>query len=856
MKDVATPLTPPSHTADTSVILTDQQQHIVAHTHGPALVFAVAGAGKTTAMVHRVERLVRERVFAPKKILLSSFSKPAVADLGRALARWPHCAPVARLTLHALGYKIVGQAADGGRLPRLATDGLKINGDERQLLWAARDLARQRGLVAPGDLDALDEQDLLNYISACKGNLRYPDLDAAGLSAEALTVATQAEAPPNLPWYLDLYRLHEEVRQERRWLTFDDMLLLGWETLVRHPDFLAQWQRRYDAVVIDEFQDVNLAQAEILDLLTRPHQNYMAVGDDDQTIYGFRGASMGFFRDFGRRYTAAIYEMTDNFRCQASQVVLANRVIAQNRVRHPKTLVVTRGFGGITALRCASDAAAMSSHMVTDIRAAQADGMNGADITVLVRITAQTPPVEQALITAGIPYRIAGEEPFFRRPEVVTLLKYTELAGYDADLRAGRRLDGEQGERFVACWRSLYNRPKRYLTRQFFEETRQAVLRQGRPLSEALVDLSATVADRLTATLHSLADLLVWLVENQDRLPAEALLGELDWRLGYQDFLIENSGFAGIGAGYAANVAAFIDYARGKGTLAEFRVHLETLAAARTVLEPDDPQVVDIRTIHKAKGLEWPVVLVPNCNAGIIPAGNAGDIEEERRLLYVAITRARQRLYLYATAGRDAQLSPFLADAGVDATLGRVVEVQRVLAADPLTWSAPEALGLLLFPRQYGQERFFHIWWGAALEEQRRIAGRLLAFVGVVVARDGLGRLGITDADVQHWSGYTPLPDPHLDAPFPGIDALCPPRTAPPSIPRSVMSRQPTTRKATSLPYQVGDRVRHPVFGQGVVVGIDAGTSGRTVEWYLSVEFRSRGLVKLLANIAPLTREG
>lgn len=847
---------PTTDTFHSPVALTDQQQRIVAHDYGPALVFAVAGAGKTTAMVYRVERLVREQVFAPQKILVSSFSRPAVADLGRALSRWPHCNHVARHTLHALGYKIVRHAANHGRLPRLTNDSLKINGEERQLLWAARDLARQRGLVASGELDTLDEQDLLNYIGACKGNLRYPDLEAAQLPPSAWTVAQEAEAPPNLPWYRDLYRLHEEVRHTRGWLTFDDMLLLGWEVLVRYADLLAYWQRSYDAVIVDEFQDVNLAQAEILDLLTRPHNNFMAIGDDDQTIYGFRGASMGFFRDFGRRYNAAIYEMTDNFRCQAAQIMLANRVIAQNRMRHPKTLVTTQGFGGRTVLRRVEDPTAMSKQIVKDIAVALSEGVAGKAIAVLVRMTAQTPPIEQALIGAGIPYHIAGEEPFFRRREIVDLLKYVELADYDVALRAGRRLDPTAGERFTACWRSLYNRPKRYLNRQFFEETCKAVLQQGRPLSEALVDLSETVADRLGPSLHALADLLIWLADERDRLTAEAILRELDMRLGYQNFLIDNSGFAGVGAGYAANVAAFIAYAHGKGTLAELQAHLEMLDAARSVLDDDDPRVVDIRTIHKAKGLEWSVVLVPNCNAGTIPAGNADDIEEERRLLYVAITRAKQCLYLYAEANRDTQLSPFLSAAGVDATLRRAAEVQHLLDVDPSTWSAVEALSLLTFPREFGQERFFTTWWSAAPEVQRRIADRLLAFVRAVMARDGLSQLQISEADLKPWSRFASEPAPQFDALFAGLDAICPPRRDWPAASRDARRQPAIQARAGALPYQVGDRVRHPVFGPGVIIAIDAGNTGRAVEWYLSVEFSRRGRIKLLASIAPLTREG
>ncbi len=836
-----------------TVALTDQQQQIVAHNHGPALVYAVAGAGKTTAMVHRVERLVRERVFAAQKILVSSFNKAAVDDLGRALAAWPPCRQVARHTLHALGYKIVRHAAEHGQLPRLARDALKVNGEERQLLWAARDLARQRNLVAPGEIEALDEQDLLSYIGACKGNLRYADLAATRLPQAALTLAGQAVAPPNLPWYLDLYRLHEEVRHERGWLTFDDMLLLGWEALVRHPELLAFWQRSYDAVIVDEFQDVNLAQAELLDLLVQQHRNYMAIGDDDQTIYGFRGASMAFFRNFGQRYQATTYAMTDNFRCQGAQVVLANRVIAQNSGRHPKTLVATRGFAGRTLLRQASDQAALSRSLVEDLRAVLATGLRGAESAILVRLTAQTPPIEQALIAAGIAYRIAGEEPFFRRREIVDLLRYLDLADYDAMLRAGQPLAGVAGEQFAACWRSLYNRPKRYLTRQFLHETTSAVLQRGQPLSELLLELSDKVPERLSHTLHDLAGLLLWLAEAQAQVSAAALLVELDWRLGYQDFLIRNSGFAETGVGYAANVAAFIEYSRGKGSLAQLRTHLAELEAQRAVLAPDAPDAVDIRTIHRAKGLEWPAVFIPNCNAGTIPVGGSADPEEERRLLYVAITRARQELYLYATSG-EPPLSPFLSAAGVETTLTRASDLQRLLTGDPATWTAAEALLVLTFPRLYGQERFFSTWWAAPEAQRQRIGGRLLALVEALRKREGLQRLAVSEADIQLWQGLAPAAQALSTPAFPDLERLCPPQTAPAAASNSgsASKRRRGASPPPPPPYRVGESVEHAQFGRGVVVAVTLGKSGRSEEWFVTVEFRSRGLVKLLAAIAPL----
>lgn len=833
--------------------LTEQQQQIVAHTHGPALVYAVAGAGKTTAMVHRVARLVRDHVFAPERILLSSFNKAAVEDLGRALAPWPACRAVARFTLHGLGYRIVRFAAEHGWLPPLAEGALKANGEERHLLWAARDLARQRKTIASSELETLDEQDVLDFIGACKGNLCYPNLAAAPLPPAARAVASQAQAPPHLPWYLDLYALHEEVRQARGWLTFDDMLLLSWEALVRHPDLLTRWQRRYDAVLVDEFQDVNLAQSELLDLLTRPHRNYMAIGDDDQTIYGFRGASMGFFRQFGDRYGATIYAMTDNFRCRASQVVLANRVIAQNRDRYPKTLVTTRGFGGVTALRRAADTASMARQVVADCIATQAAGIVGRDMTILVRLGAQTPPLEQALIEAGLAYRIVGDMPFFRRREVGDLMAYVTLAEADAALRLGQQFDATQRAQFTATWQRIYNRPTRYMNRHLFQEALQAVCAQGRPLSAALRELTERVSERMATTLSSLATLLLWLAEARSHIPAETLLSELDIRLDYQAFLRRSSGHAITGASAAANVAAFIQYARGKGDITDLQAHLAELEAEHQRLDEHASDAIDIRTIHKAKGLEWPVVLVPNCTAGIIPLGGDADLDEERRLLYVAMTRAKEHLYLYAPIndGGQGQMSPFLVAAQVETTLTQVAEVGRLLASDPRNWTAAEALRLLRFPRETGQARSISHWWNAPAAVRSQVVERLRVFVTTVAAHGAAQRLGLHDDDLAPWVAAAPQrnPDPTLATPFPDLAALLTPTPTPrPS------GKQPRPTATHAAPYHVGDRVHHPKFGQGVVIAVEAHAIREHTEWYIKVDFRQRGIVKLNADIAPLER--
>jgi DNA helicase-2/ATP-dependent DNA helicase PcrA len=207
---------------------------------------------------------------------------------------------------------------------------------------------------------------------------------------------------------------------------------------------------------------------------------------------------------------------------------------------------------------------------------------------------------------------------------------------------------------------------------------------------------------------------------------------------------------------------------------------------------------------------------------------------------------------LYAASGED-QLSPFLTAAGVDVTLTRVAQVGRLLAADPTNWTAVEALSLLTFPREYGQERCFTHWWGAPPEVRCRVAGRLLALVHAVTEREAASRLGISATDVQLWSRFAPEPDPALARPFPDLDALCPP-------PRARRSRWagvgPFRAQQAPPDYRVGELVRHPQFGQGLVVAVEAGTSRRQAEWYVTVEFRSRGLVKLLASLALLQRVG
>ena len=456
---------------------------------------------------------------------------------------------------------------------------------------------------------------------------------------------------------------------------------------MQHADLLAEAQARYACVLVDEFQDVNLAQSEILDLITQPHRNYMAIGDDDQTIYEWRNASPQFILDFPRRYQARTYLISDNFRCPAAPLMLANALIAHNRERRPKHLSLTRGFEGETAVVMLASVAEQARYIVDRIVAQHRSGAALNDFAVLVRLNAQTPYLEQQLITRGLPYRVS--QPFYARAEIITLINYCRLAWSERHMRSGEVLTRSQLQQFNDAWVDVCNRPKRYITRELREQIARAVPALQQPLSRVLQQASFSMErDSLVDDLQDLADLIEWLSTQLDQ-PAQAVLRELDERLDYQEFLRDNSGFPQTGEGRALSVAAFIEYAHERGSVLDFLQHIRQLAQQKIGQAANDGQdAVTLSTIHHAKGLEWPNVFVPDCNQGTLPftSERGSNLEEERRLFYVAVTRTKRQLTICAIKSEEP--SQFLPEAAYASTLAAARTVEQLLAREPHTWQA------------------------------------------------------------------------------------------------------------------------------------------------------------------------
>lgn len=801
-----------------SVHLTDEQQAIVAHNQGPALVFAVAGAGKTTSLVHRLERLVRERVFDPRKVLATSFSRMAVDDLRRSLLSWPHTQGVQVSTLHALGYRIVRKAASEGLL-KLAEG--KEEGAQQALLQRTLHRARDLKLAWAPELENLEPEDFLSYLGACKGNLQYADLKGAGLPQEALKVASQARAPQELEWYLELYLLMEQVRQEEGLLTFDDMLMSAWEVLVRYPGILQTAQKAFQAVLVDEFQDVNLAQSEMLDMITVPHRNYMAVGDDDQTIYEWRGASPRFILEFARRYSAQKYLIRDTFRCPAPQVALAGRVIAQNQNREPKRLSLTKGFGGRVHLRLEPHMPAQAKSLVSDIAGLLAEGRKPTEMAVLVRLYAQTPYIEQCLIERQIPYRVVGSLPFYQRPEIQVLLAYLQLARSPTAAQSplSKRASNEAtlspfdkgggAERRGGCmrlWLQIYNTPKRYLARALADSVWRQV-EKGASLVEALTAAMAGAEERVARRLRELADLFEWLGGALERGSAHAVLEALESRLEYRRHLLRSSGLYELGVGKAEGVRAFLEYSRDKGSVSELLRHIEQIAQEHLGddLPPDSRERVGLMTIFRAKGLEWPLVFIPDCNQGTLPYTGSENLEEERRLLYVALTRSSQHTYLYALSSLP--LSPFLQEAEHLQVLGVVERVGEALALKADELSTAQTLALAQGIHTLGLERYLYQWWNS--DQLQDIAAKVLRLFARAERERWSEALGLTPEARGVWEAFDAALGSGVEGEFADLE-------------RFIFKPISASGQAK---LRAGQKVKHTQFGTGLVVSLDDGVA-------------------------------
>jgi DNA helicase-2/ATP-dependent DNA helicase PcrA len=699
------------------ILLTDEQKLVVNHDYGPALVFAVAGSGKTTCLVYRIERLVRESLFPPKKILVSSFNKMAVEEIRSKLMGWSYCQPVDVRTLHSLGLSILKKARQQNYLP-LSCDNEDPNTLKEKIVFEAKNLARKKNVHYGDMLDNLDIDDFLSYVEKCKTNMAYADLNEANLPKQWLQEATQAKAPQNLRWYLDFYRLYEEVRKTNNWITYDDMLLEGWESLIRYPEILNHFCQKYSCILIDEFQDINKVQHAMLDLLISKHRNYMVIGDDDQTIYQWRGADPKYILEFEKRYQAKKYILSLNFRSTATQVLLANEVIGHNKIRSKKNLHLYRTEKGLSQIVPAQDSQSMVNEIVSFLQKKFNEGLLSKDIVILVRLYSQTPIIESAFIKNDIDYQIIGNVPFYQRDEIGLYLDYLRIGLYELLLSEKRNFEIDNAWN---AWMNIYRQPPRYMKRKVARRIFEQVKGKGDTFSHALKYHAPFTGNSQKKVLH-LAEHLEWLVSNINNIEPSILLKKLDQKMKISQYLMNRYSRLEKKEEIQDEIRNFFDYCRDFKNVHELLAHFDTLAESQKT-PINSSRRVSIMSIHQAKGKEWDYVLIPHVNHGIIPFAGNEIFEEERRLFYVAVTRAKRFLNIYTIDSEKP--SQFLSETDAEKLLQSFYRIESILSSDIQKASFEDLLMLLTHHQIKLYQQILTPWWNSLPTDWEKLFKRL-----------------------------------------------------------------------------------------------------------------------------------
>jgi DNA helicase-2/ATP-dependent DNA helicase PcrA len=603
--------------------LNPEQAHAVAHGDGPLLVLAGAGSGKTRVLTARVARLIGEDGIPPQRILAVTFTNKAAGVMRERIADLLGEEPTGLWvgTFHSICARLLRR--EGDRLERGSRFSIYAEDDALRAVRAAMD---DVGL----DPARWTPQVLRSRISDAKNALVGPD----EYEVTAFDLLSKAVA--------EVYPAYERILARSAAYDFDDLLVQSVRLLETIPDLGDQYAHRFRHVLVDEYQDTNHAQYRIIRHLASGHGNVCVVGDDDQSIYGWRGADLRNILDFERDFPGAeVVRLEQNYRSTGAILAVANEVIGHNSARKEKCLRTEREGGSPVVVVEVADERAEASWVVDEIRARL--GARGLeDMTILYRTNAQSRPFEDALRRANLPYRIVGGVRFYDRREIRDALSYLQLAVNPADEAAFARSVG---------W------PRRGVGSVTLDRLRDVSSRESVTLLEAAE--RATEFDLPRAGARALVDFAAGisaLTELSSTSTAEEVLREAIRSFGFVAALeAEDDGADRIAnlTELLAAAAAFdpSDVEDGSADATDLELYLQTAALRTDLDEVDESEAaVTLMTLHNAKGLEYPVVFVVGLEEGLFPLARSMEtdegLEEERRLFYVGVTRAEDELFL------------------------------------------------------------------------------------------------------------------------------------------------------------------------------------------------------------------
>ncbi|MDE7423565.1 MAG: ATP-dependent helicase [Lachnospiraceae bacterium] len=602
----------------------EAQTQAVEHNKGPMMVLAGPGSGKTLVITHRTKTLIEKYKVNPNKILVITFTKAAAQEMKERFGKLMgnQYVPVRFGTFHAVFFSILKHAYN------YTANNIIRDSEKKKIL---------QNIVNHLDLDLEDVNefvsDMESEISLVKGEM----------------ISLDHYFPVNCAKdvFQKIYQKYNESLQRRNLIDFDDMLVYCYELLSQRPDILSLWQQQFSYILIDEFQDINKVQYDIIKMLAQPEDNLFIVGDDDQSIYRFRGAKPDIMLQFEKVYPNAKKVFLDiNYRSTKCIVETAAMVIRNNKKRFPKNIRTNNQRGTEVAIQEFENVKRENEKVVELIREYQAKGVPLSQIAVLFRTNTQPRSLVSKFMEYNLPFQMKEQIPnIYEHWIAKNIIAYIQLA---------------MGSRERGLFLQIANRPKRYLSRQVFDTQEVSFERLHTFYSD-----KKWMQERLEQFEYDLKAL--------SKMSPYAAISYIRKAIDYDSYLTEYAEYKHIKADDLYEILdELMELAKPFSNYKEWFSHIEDYAKEleeqSSKKREKDPDAVNFVTMHGSKGLEYDIVFILDANEGVVPHQKAvleEDLEEERRMFYVAMTRAKKELFIFFAKERlskEVTMSRFVAE--------------------------------------------------------------------------------------------------------------------------------------------------------------------------------------------------
>ncbi len=606
--------------------LNEKQYEAVTHVDGPLLVIAGAGSGKTRVLTHRIANLISEHGVKPWNILAITFTNKAAKEMKERIEKLigeEYSKDMWVGTFHAMCVRLLRREIE------------KAGYDKNFLIFDTSD-SKSVMKQCMKELELNDkmysDKFLLGEVSRAKNDM-IDDTRYAAMYASDFRLSNVAKA----------YTLYQSKLKKNNALDFDDIINVTIKILQENPDTLSFYQDKFKYILVDEYQDTNKAQDLLVALLAQKHNNICVVGDDQQSIYKFRGADIDNILSFEKRFpNTKVVKLEQNYRSTKNILALANEVIKNNSGNVKKNLWTENDEGKKPKFYKAQDEYDEANYVVEQINYLKREEYyKYCDFTILYRTNAQSRVFETVLMREGIPYKVIGGQKFYERKEIKDIIAYLRVIANPSDDVSLRR---------------IINEPKRGIGKTTLDQIEMVANNMNTSMFAVIKDIDKYVATRANANIKDFANFIETM--QKDTSGIEGLISRVLKESGYMSALeLEESAEAESrieNLGEFLNVAIEFEKEEAENSLNSFLENLALVTDLDSVEDNED--MVKLMTFHTAKGLEFPVVFMVGMEDGLFPSyrsiGEEPELEEERRLCYVGITRAKEHLYLTCANSR------------------------------------------------------------------------------------------------------------------------------------------------------------------------------------------------------------